>query len=136
MATNDVPGANPANSDELRMGCWAESAEDGGKSLIFVYSTEKDRVIYTIFDASRDPVMEARDAMAIGEFKAKFSWRRGGNAGKWIWHDKSQFPWNRIIKAGFSDGAKYASAGDILSHAARVAEALDLRFQEDRKSVV
>ena len=49
MSTNDVPGANPANRDELAMGAWAEHA-DG--SLIFVESTEGGTCIYEVFDLS------------------------------------------------------------------------------------
>lgn len=30
MATDDVPGANPANADVLCAGCWAEH-DDGSK---------------------------------------------------------------------------------------------------------
>ena len=58
MSTNDVPGADPRNSDELATGCWAEH-EDG--SLIFVESTEVNRVIYSVFDMSRTPPLEYRD---------------------------------------------------------------------------
>jgi len=44
MSTNDIPGANPANGNELRLGCWA-SARNG--SLIFVYEVDGGRVIQT-----------------------------------------------------------------------------------------
>jgi len=60
MSTNDVPGHNPVNNDELRSNCWAEH-DDG--SLILVQSTEGGRVIYMMFDLSVEPVVEYRDAM-------------------------------------------------------------------------
>ena len=61
MSTTDVPGANPANRDELGVGSWAEHA-DG--SLIFVESTEGDRVVYSMFDVSAEPVMTAAARVA------------------------------------------------------------------------
>ncbi len=130
MSSNDVPGFTPENRDELAMGCWSEH-DDG--SLLYVYSTEGDRVVYTMFDVSKDPIVEYRDAMPIGGFKVNFSWSAGKRrrnslqAIKWTWHDKTPFPWDRIIKAGAGDGVKFASAGDILTAAERVAQSLKLR---------
>lgn len=120
MSTDDVPGANPSNGDELKMGCWAEH-DDG--SLMFVYSTESNRVIYSLFDLQTPPPMEYRDAMAEATFKKAFSWRTGSTE-KWTWHDKTPFPWDRIIKAGIRDGLRPASAADQLSAARRVADNL------------
>lgn len=97
MSTNDVPGANPANNDELRMGCWAEYEDE---SLIFVYSTEMGRVVYTIFYVSESPVVEYRDAMPEAQFKDQFSWDPDDDSVKWTWHDKMPFPWDRVIRAG------------------------------------
>jgi hypothetical protein len=128
MSTNDVPGANPDNNDELGMGCWAEH-HDG--SLIFVESTEGDRVVYSIFDMSRTPPIEYRDAMPTAVFEKAFSY--GGdhddidNPGNWTWHDKTPFDWNRVIKAGVPDGVKAAFADHTLSAAQRVADSLKLR---------
>src|SRR5437868_2055043 len=106
MATTDVPGANPANGDQLKMGCWAEHS-DG--SLIFVESTEGGRVVYSIFDMSKMPIIEYRDAMPEDTFKKTFS-RRDGNllirTINWTWHDKTPFPWDRVIKAGALDGGR------------------------------
>jgi len=124
MSTNDVPGANPANNDELAMGAWAEH-EDG--SLMFVESTEGNRVIYSMFDMSKEPIVEYRDAMPENSFKKTFSWKPGGKSEKWVWHDKTPFPWDRIIKKGFSDGGRLASANDIMTAAERVAESLRLQ---------
>ncbi len=126
MSTNDVPGANPANRDELAMGSWAEH-EDG--SLIFVESTEDDRVIYSIFDVSVQPPVEYRDSMKIGAFKKQFSWKPSDGATKdrWTWHDKTPFPWDRIIKRGSRDGRRDVSAEETLSAAARVRKSREIR---------
>lgn len=151
MSTNDVPGANPNNNDELAMGCWAEH-DDG--SLILVESTEDSRVIYSIFDMAKDPPIEYRDAMPAVSFKVTFSWDRHGKKTineKWTWHDKTPFPWDRIIKDGHKDGSRLPSAGHTLnaaerimesrerhrsSAAERVAESLALRGQElDRQNI-
>src|SRR5258707_185740 len=122
MSTHDVPGSNPANNDELGMGCWAEH-DDG--SLVFVESTEGDRVIYSMFDMARTPPVEYRDAMAQPVFEKTFG--RESDAGPWTWHDKTLFPWDRVIKAGFPDGARSPSAEHTMTAAQRVADSLQLR---------
>jgi len=127
MSTNDVPGANPQNNDILDIGCWAEH-EDG--SLIIVEGTEDNRVIYSIFDMAKIPIIEYRDAMPKISFEKTFSWNVKTSKEKWTWHDKSPFPWNRIIKKGFSDGGRLASAEHIITAAERVAESLRLRGEE------
>jgi hypothetical protein len=126
MSTYDVPGTNPSNGDELAMGCWAEH-EDG--SLIFVESTEGNRIIYSIFDISKQPPIEYRDAMPESSFKKTFTWDKAGKKkdDKWLWHDKTPFPWDRVIKHGFPDGGRFAAAEHQLSAAERVAESLKLR---------
>lgn len=136
MSTHDVPGAVAAHNDVLAMGCWGEHA-DG--SLIFVQSTENGRVIYMMFDTAEDPVIEYRDAMPEADFKSTFSWsaeakpsKKNKKVGavadvKWTWHDKTPFPWDRVIKQGAKNGARFASADDQLSAAARVAASLNLR---------
>lgn len=128
MSTNDVPGAKVANNDELAMGCWAEH-DDG--SMLFVESTESDRVIYSIFDMDKEPIIEYRDAMPERMFKSQFSWNPSNPASvKWTWHDKTPFPWDRVIKAGVADGPRHASAEDTLTAAERVAKSLRLRGRE------
>lgn len=139
MSTNDVPGFNPKNADVLAMGCWAES-QDG--SLIFVEGVENGRVVYSIFDAAFTPVVEYRDAMPELEFKTAFTWNADRKVVKdkaaakvpttikWTWHDKTAFPWDRVIKKGAKDGARFASASDQLSDAQRVADSLALRGQK------
>ncbi len=127
MSTNDVPGARPENHDELGMGCWAEH-DDG--SLVLVESTEAGRVVYSIFDMSKEPPIEYRDAMAEATFKRTFSYDQKAGGIKWTWHDKTPFPWDRVIKAGASDGPRMPSAKDTLTAAERVAQSLKLRGAE------
>jgi hypothetical protein len=124
MSTNDVPGANPVNNDTLKMGCWGEHKDD---SLIFVKSTEGGRVIYEMFDLTQNPITVFNDAMLEDVFKKQFSWDPANPKNdKWQWHDKTPFPWNKVIKAGARDGVGYASASDQLAAASRVATALNL----------
>lgn len=126
MATEDVPGANEANNDHLQMGCWAEA--DQGKSLIFVKSTEDDRVIYDVFDLTHEPIVQWPDAMAIDDFKKHFTFdpkqlnQRALSSIRWTWHDKTPFPWSKVIKQGARDVASYADVEDQLSEAKKVAE--------------
>lgn len=135
MATDDVPGANEANNDHLRMGCWAEA--DQGKSLIFVKSTEDDRVIYDVFDLTHEPIVQWPDAMAIDDFKKHFTYdpkqlnQRSLNSIRWTWHDKTPFPWNKVIKQGARDIAGYADVEDQLAEARKV-EAARKRLHRKR----
>lgn len=123
MSTNDVPGFDSTNNDELAMGCWAEH-EDG--SLIFVQSTEGGRVIYMMFDTISDPITEYRDSMPEDGFKDLFSYKNSNDI-KWTWHDKTPFPWDRVIKSGARDGVHHASADDTLRAAQKVARSLRLK---------
>jgi hypothetical protein len=131
MSTNDVPGANPKNRDELACGCWAEH-EDG--SLIFVESTEDDRVIYSVFDMEKDPVTEYRDSMKIGAFKKAFTWNPSDKALlsgiKWTWHDKTPFPWDRVIKKGAKDGIRHVHVEDQLNAAERVRQSRESKKEK------
>src|SRR5688572_9571147 len=123
MSDYDVPGKD--NADVLRMGCWAEH-QDG--SLIFVEGNEGGDVIYSIFDMSKDPIVEFRDAMPETSFKQTYSWRTGKSKEKWEWHDKTPFPWKaRVIKRGVTDGVRLASADATLTAAERIAQALSLK---------
>ncbi len=122
MSTNDVPGYKKEHQDELAMGCWAEH-DDG--SLILVEAMEGGRVVYCIFDMDPDPPVEYRDAMLEDDFKEKFSWPTD-TGDKWTWHDKTPFPWDRIMDE-FPAGNKASSAGAIMNAARRVAESLRLR---------
>lgn len=131
MSTNDVPGAHAANNDTLSMGCWAEH-DDG--SLILVEGVEpispgdpKNRVVYSIFDTAKTPVVEFRDAMDEDRFKSQFSWRTGLSKDKWVWHDKTPFPWSRAIKSGISDGPRFSNLVDQLSSAQAAADTAAVR---------
>lgn len=129
MSTSDVPGlkdkktGKSKHNDELGMGCWAEH-EDG--SMIFVESTEDGRIVYSVFDLGGDEAVEYRDSMSEKGFKKAFS--RTDKKGKddkyatpWTWHDKTPFPWDRVIEAGSRDGGRFASADSLMSAAERVA---------------
>ncbi len=127
MSTNDVPGANPSNHDQLGMGNWAEH-KDG--SLIFVESTEGNRVIYSVFDMSRDPPIEYRDAMPEVNFKKNYTWDPKVSSDKWTWHDKTPFPWDRIIKGGIKDGFRPAAAQHTVNAAQEIMESQN-RFAKE-----
>ncbi len=116
MSTSDVPEANPANGDDLHVGCWAEH-NDG--SLMMVQGAENG-IVYSIFDVSRDPPIEYRDSMVEKEFKKAFT-KKG-----WIWHDKTAFPWDRVMRV-FKSGQLHVSAADQLSAAQVLAERRSLR---------
>lgn len=117
MSTPDVPGHNPANNDVLAMGCWAEHQDE---SLILVENTEGGRVIYSVFDMSKTPPMEYRDSMAEGAFKKTYSWDPKKSKDRWTWHDKTQFPWDKLIGTGLRDGVKHVHADDQISAAERI----------------
>lgn len=129
MSTSDVPGYRASNGDELAMGCWAEAA-DG--SLILVEAVEGGRVVYSIFDLEKEPVVEYRDAMAEGAFKKSFSYDPNAKqkAERWTWHDKTPFPWDRIIDKGGRAGARYATAEDHLTAAERIKRSRELHRGE------
>jgi hypothetical protein len=126
MSTQDVPGHGSAKSDTLAMGVWGEH-NDG--SLLFVESTEGGRVIYSIFDMAQAPIVEYRDAMPEKGFKETFSF--GSKNSKvdngWVFHDKTPFPWDKVMASGAKDGMRYASAKDQLNAAQRVAESMEMR---------
>jgi hypothetical protein len=65
--------------------------------------------------------------MSEVSFKSTFSWKPGSQNEKWTWHDKTPFPWDRIIKRGFPDGGRMPGAEHILTAAERVAESLRLK---------
>jgi hypothetical protein len=128
MSTNDVPGANAKNGDILAAGCWAEHEDE---SLIFVEGNEQGRVIFCVFDVEKTPIIQYRHAMPETAFKKQFSWNaKDKDSIQWTWHDKTPFPWDRIIKEGLEDGPGYASAEDQLTAAERVAESLRMRGRE------
>lgn len=127
MATNDVPGANAVNKDILGAGAWAEH-KDG--SLIFVKGHEKNMVVFEIYDSAADPIVFYQDAMNESDFKKQFSVPPTGiSKDHWTWHDKTPFPWDRVMKTVKRPVPTHADVGEQLSAAARVGEALKLRAQ-------
>lgn len=139
MSTNDVPGARASNNDELAMGCWAEPADTADdKSLIFVEGNEGGTVVYSVFDLDTD--MEYRDSMREADFKKYFSWderAKGADKIKWTWHDKTPFPWARVIgKASAKPGPRHSMAAHLLTAAQKVRDALNLRASKiDRDKI-
>lgn len=126
MSTNDVPGFNPDNGDHLAMGCWAEHS-DG--SLVFVESTEGGSVVYSVFDISKMPIIEYRDTKKVNEFSETFTYMKRGDI-QWLWHDKTPFPWDRIINLDGSKNSKFANVSDQINSASQIADSLKLRAKE------
>lgn len=133
MSTHDVPGANPRNADVLAAGCWAEH-EDG--SLIFVKGTEGGSVVYEIYDVAQDPPVAYTDAMTEVAFKKQFTYKSGVSTDKWTWHDKTPFPWDRVMKVIPRPRPQFADAHQTISAAQRVADSLRLRAREVQESDV
>lgn len=128
MSTQDVPGANSANADTLKAGCWAEHS-DG--SLIYVKGTEDSQVVYEIYDLAQDPPVFYQDAMRSEAFKKQFSFPPvGSSPDKWTWHDKTPMPWKRVMKTFDKPVPTHASVADQMTAAARVADSLRLRAQQ------
>jgi hypothetical protein len=128
MATSDVPGADPKNGDVLAMGCWAEH-EDG--SLVFVKSTEGGNIVYEIYDVIEEPPIMYQDAMPEAGFKRQFSYPPvGTSTDRWVWHDKTPFPFDRVMEAVERPRPQYASAAAQITAARRVARSLDLHASE------
>ena len=106
MSTTDVPGSKKEHNDHLHAGCWAEH-EDG--SLILVHTTEGKTVLYDVFDLKPKEVSRGVvnyiDAMEQKRFEDTYSFKpakskRDGVSEKWTWHDKTPFPWQKVIDAG------------------------------------
>lgn len=134
MSTNDVPGANAANADVLAAGCWAEH-DDG--SLLFVKGSEQSQVIYELYDLDQQPPVYYQDAMREDAFKRAFSFPPVGTSPeKWTWHDKTPFPWDRVMKTFNKPRPVHADVNDQMSAAARVADSLRLRTQKMTEDVL
>jgi hypothetical protein len=128
MSTQDVPGANPRNLDELSEGCWGE-AEDG--SLIHVVGHEGGSVVYDIYDLAEDPPVFYRDAMIEDEFKESYSVPPTGTSDvPWTWHDKTTFPWDRVMKRVSSKQSNFAEVREQLSIAQRIAQKLGIKSRK------
>lgn len=126
MSTNDVPGAKSSNNDKLSRGCWAEH-DDG--SLIYVKDIdENDRVIFEIYDLVLNPPAYYPHALAKTDFEKKFSYRNKNDI-KWTWHDKTAFPWDKIMQI-IDTPLPVFSAADQISAAERVANSLRARMHD------
>lgn len=128
MSTNDVPGANAANRDVLAAGAWAEH-DDG--SLLYVKGNESGNVVYELYDVAQQPPVSYQDAMREEAFKKSFSFPPVGTSTvKWTWHDKTSFPWSRVMKTFDKPRPVYADVRDQMTAAQQVAESLALRASE------
>lgn len=83
MSTKGVPGSKAAPGDKLPAGCWAEQ----GKELVLVEQVKAPSVVYLTIDAKK--VITAA-AMTRVDFEMQFQ--------GWTWHDKTPFPWDRVLK--------------------------------------
>lgn len=130
MATSDVPGANPRNADELGAGCWAEH---GDGSLLFVLSTEDKRVVAELFDMSEEPIVAYKFATSRSDFEARFSYPPTGTSpDRWTWHDKTPFPWERVIKKRARPRPEIADALEQITAAKRIAKSMQARARKIR----
>lgn len=122
MCEHDVPGVGKNANEILAAGCWAEH-EDG--SLIYVKGTEGGRIIYDIFDLSSDPATYFTDAMPETQFKDFYSWdsTKTGSI-KWTWHDKTPFPWDKVIKNVKKPTPQFVNIDDYVSAAKKVFDSL------------
>ena len=85
---------------------------------VFVESTEASKVVFSIFDLAIDPPVEYRDSMIQHVFERVFGYP-SDTGQKWTWHDKTPFPWEKIIDH-LPDGPRPASASQQMSTARRV----------------
>lgn len=131
MGTTAVPGAAKRNMDKLSEGCWGE-ADDG--SLILVVGHETGSVVFDLYDLDQQPPMFFRSSLIEKEFKEAFSVPPiGKSLDTWTWHDKTTFPWNRVMKR-FSDiTPHYADVEDQLSIAQRIAQRLGVKGKKVAK---
>jgi hypothetical protein len=123
MATPDVPGSNPRNGDTLHDRCWAEHS-DG--SYVKVDGIENGRVVFEVFDTSKNPIVEYRDAMPEDQFKRQFSWDAKDPASiRWTWHDRTNFPWEVLFQKGLQSGSRIAFGRDVIRAAADIVDTMD-----------
>lgn len=124
MATTDVPGAKAANLDELAVGCWAEDEQK--TSLLHVIGTENGQVVFQMYDLTDG--MYYQDAMLEDDFEQEFSFPPTGKSPvRWTWHDKTTFPWDRVMSRFKRPVPQPADVQDTLSAAQKIAKALHLR---------
>jgi len=80
--------------------------------------------------------VEYRASMLIGDFGRKFSVDPSKMSAKkkqdsWTWHDKTPFPWEKIMQKGVREGLRHPSADQLLSQARRVEESAAKRVRDD-----
>ena len=123
MSTNDVPGAVKRNHDDLHQECWAE-ADDG--SLLRIEGITRGKVYFTLYDP-KDPGFKYVTGMVEDEFKRHFSFdpkKTGSLAIKWTWHDKTPWPFERVIDMGIKEGHQRVFAADVITNGKQVADHL------------
>jgi len=126
MSTNAVPGANPVNKEYLDRGAWAEDKDQ--TSLVHVIGKEAGSIVFQIYDLSEDPIIFYQDAMIESEFKNFFSVPPVGTSDVvWTWHDKTDFPFDRVMKRFSSKASHHADVKDQLSVAQRIAAKLHIK---------
>jgi hypothetical protein len=109
MSTTDVPGFDPRNGDRLHEGCWAEHPD---RSLLHILQHEGGRVVYDVFDLSHPGLVTRRVyAMPTESFNRAYSWRfTDPISRRWLWHDKTGFPWDRVFE---NLGGDEADLGEV-----------------------
>jgi len=125
MSTTAVPGADPKNLDQLDQGCWAEDA--GQTSLVHVIGHEHGSVVFQLYDLSETPIIFYQDAMLAKDFKDFFSVPPFGTSDvTWTWHDKTNFPFDRVMKRFSSKTSHHADVQDQLSIVQKIAQKLHM----------
>jgi hypothetical protein len=128
MGSHDVPGANKANVDELNIGCWAEHQD---KSLLYVKGIEGDTVVFELYDTMHTPPTVYTHALPTVAFKKQFSYPPTGTSKeRWLWHDKTTFPWDRVMATIGKPKPEFATAEQTICAAQRIAESLGARARE------
>lgn len=124
MGSYAVPGVDDG---ELAIGCWAEH-EDG--SLILVEGFEGPDVIYAIFDISVMPIVSYRHRTNKEKFEKFFSYGATSQSKiKWLWHDKTSFPWAVVVRRTDLKNRPLNMGGN-LSAAHKVAKQLKIKGEK------
>ncbi len=128
MSTNDVPGANPVNKDYLDRGAWAEDKDQ--TSLVHVIGKEAGSVVFQLYDLDENPIIFYQNAMIESEFKDFFSVPPVGTSEvEWTWHDKTDFPFDRVMKRFSSKASYHADVQEQMSAAKRINAKLKMKAQ-------
>ena len=62
-------------------------------------------------------------------FEKEFSWTADGKKSekdRWLWHNRTPFPWDRVIKAGMPSGTRIPMASGVMTAAQRIADSRQL----------